>query len=238
MAVKTSQRWGILIIMAVLVVGTLGSFAVMILTQKNQAKLAAEYQKALDVYTKEQKAYQAKVDAQSKELSAQYYPTFSQYSSQVGSYDIDSVTALGSEDLLVGDGEEIGGTTAFAAYYIGWDANGKVFDQSIDSSTSSLKAPLSVATGLDSASLIDGWKEGIKGMRLGGVRLLTIPSDKAYKEKGSTDSSGNVVIAPNMPLKFIMMAIPVPPTIEQPASLTAAQQKYFESYTAYYGAGS
>jgi hypothetical protein len=52
----------------------------------------------------------------------------------------------------------------------------------------------------------------MKGMKIGGVRELTIPSDKAYGETGSGDN-----IPPNTPIRFIVMAIPLPATIEQPS---------------------
>lgn len=235
MATKKSQRWGILVIMIVMVVGTLGGFAAMILSQKGQQAVAAKYQKALAAYTKEQKTYQALVDAQAGELSSKYYDTFKQYSDQVAKYDVDSVTALSTEDLVVGDGEEITGTTGFSAYYIGWDANANIFDQSIDTANNKLKAPLSIATGLDAASLIDGWKEGMKGMHVNGIRLITIPSDKAYGPTGSKDSSGNVTIAPNMPLKFVVMAIPTPEAIPQSEAYTKATNDYYEAASEYYG---
>jgi hypothetical protein len=48
-------------------------------------------------------------------------------------------------------------------------------------------------------------------MKIGGVREITLPSDKAYGEQGSGDS-----IPPNTPLKFIVMAIPLPEQIPQP----------------------
>ena len=236
MATKKTQRWAILIIMIVMVVGTLGSFAVMILNQKSQAEVTANYQKALATYTKEYKAHQAKVDAQADELSSTYYETFKQYSSKVASFDIDSVTELSTEDLVVGSGEEITGTTGFAAYYIGWDANANIFDQSIDTTNNKLKAPLSVSTGLDAASLIDGWKEGMKGMHIGGVRLITIPSDKAYGSAGSTDSSGNQTIAANMPLKFVVMAIPSPEEIAESDAYTKAANEYYQAMSKYYAA--
>jgi FKBP-type peptidyl-prolyl cis-trans isomerase len=237
MAKIKNQQWGILIILTVLVIGTLGSFAVMILAQREQSKLQAQYTAAAADFQKEQKSYQALVDAQTNQLSEQYYGTFSQYASQVGTYDLNSVKELSSEDLVMGDGEEVTGATKFAAYYIGWDANGHVFDQSIDTTSSKLKAPLSISDGLDNASLIDGWKEGMKGMHLGGVRLLTIPSDKAYKEQGMTDqSTGQVTIAPNMPLKFVVMAVPLPATVPQPEAYTQALDKYQKAYTALYGA--
>lgn len=216
MAKKTAQRWGILAVMIVMVVGTLGSFAVMILQTRDQQKQQREYNDAMTRYQDAQKEYQAKVTAQGDELSKQYYESFKQYASNVSAYAIESVTTLSTEDLVVGDGEEITGTTKFAAYYIGWDANGRVFDQSIDTANNKLKAPFTISTGLDTTGVIAGWKEGIKGMRIGGVRLLTIPSDKAYGEAGSKDAAGKENIAPNMPLKFIVMAIPAPAEIPQP----------------------
>ena len=235
MASNKTQRWAILVIMIVTVIGTLGSFAVMILAQQNQTKLASEYQTALDAYNKEGKAYQALLTVQSDELSKKYYNDFKNYSSYVGKYEIASVSAVTTEDLTVGDGEEITGATKFAAYYIGWDANANVFDQSIDKAANKLKNPLPVATGLDNASLIDGWKEGMKGMHVGGVRLISIPSDKAYKEQGQKDQSGNVTIAPNMPLKFVVMAIPMPEEVPQPKSLQKAFEDYSKAAQAYQG---
>lgn len=209
MATKKAQRWGILVILVVMVVGTIGSFAVMVLATKNQSEESARLNKVQSDYQAEYTKYQEKVDAQAKDLSAKYFETFKPYESRVGTFDRDGVKTLTTEDLLVGGGEEITGTTKFAAYYIGWNPKGKVFDQSIDGM--SLKAPLSVETGLDAASLIEGWKEGMKGMRIGGIRLITIPSDKAYGETGQGDD-----IPPNTPLKFVVMAIEAPATIPQP----------------------
>lgn len=51
--------------------------------------------------------------------------------------------------------------------------------------------------------MIQGWLEGISGMRIGGVREITIPSVLAY---GETD---NGVIPANSPLKFVVMLIPL-----------------------------
>lgn len=227
MATSKVQRWSIMVILIVTVVGTLGSFAVMILSMQSSQKAQAEYQTVNAEYQKDLEAYQAKVQAQADELSAQYYDTFSPYSSRVSTYDVDSVTELKTEDLLEGDGETIDGTTKFATYYIGWDANGNVFDQSIDETNKKLKSPLEIENGLDSANLIDGWTEGMQGMKIGGIRLIEIPSDKAYGETGQTDSStGETTIASNMPLKFVVMAIPMPETIEQPDT-----SKLIEAYS-------
>ncbi len=228
MATKKTQRVAILIIMIVMIVGTLGGFAAMVLAQQQSTKDAVALQTAQSKYETLKKEYQAKVDAKAAELSTQYYPIFSQYFDRVSAFDIDSVTELSTEDLLVGDGEEITGTTPFANYFIGWDANGTKFTggNNVDFDNNALTAPFTVADGLDNASLIDGWKEGIVGMRIGGVREITIPSDKAYGEAGSSDSSGNVTIAPNMPLKFLVMAIPIPDEVPMSDELQAAYSDY------------
>lgn len=220
MATTTFQRWGILTIVAVTVIGTLGGFAAMVLGQQYAAEQQAEFQRLNAKYEKEKAERDKKVAAQSDALSAQYYETFKQYSDRVAAFDIHGVKELATEDLAVGEGEEISSSTKFAAYYLGWDANGHKFKggSNLDIDKQKLDAPLSVADGLDEASLITGWKEGIKGMRIGGVRLITIPSDKAYGEQGSKDESGKEVIAPNMPLKFVVMAIPAPVEIPQPDS--------------------
>lgn len=219
MATTKVQRYGILAILIVTVIGTIGSFAVLVLGTQNQAKEAADQQKVVSDYQEKYKEYTAKVTAQGDELSKQYYGTFSPYSSQVAAFDLDGVKELATEDLVVGDGEEITGTTKFAAYYIGWNPKGKVFDQSINGE--SLKEPIyhskpeqgfvGLDQGIDKANLIEGWKEGMKGMRINGVRVITVPSDKAYGEQGQGDD-----IPPNTPLKFVVMAIPAPAEISQP----------------------
>lgn len=217
MATNNAQRMGILIILVVMVVGTIGSFAVMILSQQNQTNEAARLQKIEADYNAQYEEYRKKVDEQAVELSGKYHETFKSYESRVGEFNRDDVDGIKTEDLAIGEGEEIGDDTVFAAYYIGWNPNGKIFDQSLDGDR--LKAPLLVESGLKQASLIEGWKEGMRGMKIGGVREITIPSDKAYGEQGQGDD-----IPPNTPLKFIVMAIEEPETINQPEIPTELYQ--------------
>lgn len=226
MATRKSQRIGIAVILGVTIIGTVGSFAVMILAQQNQAKDNAKLQAEETAYQAKVSDYTAQVNAQTDQLSNKYYPILSQYTSEVGSFNADAVTSLQTKDLLVGDGATIDGSTNFSAYYIGWMPDGKIFDESI--SSGKLKAPFSLSTGLDNESVIDGGKQGLKGMKVGGVRELTIPSDLAYKEAGTKDSNGKELIPPNTPLKFIVMAIPTPEQIPYP-------QMSEELLKAYYG---
>ena len=54
-------------------------------------------------------------------------------------------------------------------------------------------------------------------MKVGGVRELTIPADKAYGSNGSPNQQDPAKsIAPDTPLKFIIMLIPKFEEIPQP----------------------
>lgn len=203
MATSKGQRIGIWIIALVLTVGTVGSFFVMVLANDN-AKIDQEAQKTLqEKYNKIFAEYQAKKEAQNNELSTKYFPLLSQYADRVAKFNADDVKMLSTEDLIVGDGAEVKKDTKYSAYYIGWNPDGKIFDQSIDGSK--LKEPI------PGEGLIAGWTEGVIGMKLGGVRLLTIPADKAYGEKGSGD-----LIPPHTPIKFIVLVVPTPAEIPFP----------------------
>lgn len=220
MATPKKQRIAIIIIMIVLVIGTLGSFFVIILQTKNQKSDAQRQEQAYTEYQKNLEAYQVKVDAQAAKLSDRYYQTFSKYSDQVGKFDKAAVKKLATKELKAGEGKKVSDQTPFAVYYIGWKPSGEIFDQSI--AKKALKAPLTFETGLANATVVEGWKQGLKGIKIGEVRLLTIPSDLAYGEQGSGEK-----IPPNTPLKFVVMAIEKPETIEQPEVPAALLQGRF-----------
>jgi FKBP-type peptidyl-prolyl cis-trans isomerase len=199
MATPRSQRIGIWIIAIVLAIGTVGSFFAMILGTQNQAIDTANLKKIENEYQTKVSERDKKVEAQSKELSATYYPEFSTYESVPAAFNGDEIKELTKNDLKVGDGAEIKKGTEYSAYYIGWDPKGVIFDQSI--SDGALKEPIS--GGSSTSSMILGWDEGVIGMKTGGVRELSIPSDKAYGEKGNGSN-----IAANTPIKFVIMIIP------------------------------
>ena len=198
-----AQRIGILVIAIVMVVGTLGSFVMLMLANDNalseQDQLMQEYQEMMEQQQKE-----------ADELSAQYYSEFSQYEDRPAIFDADGVgDKVTHVDIKEGDGATIESSTKFRMYYLGWNPKGEIFDSSFTGDDKTLKAPLAhIGDGVwdfggQTGGVIEGWTEGIKGMKIGGVRELTIPSDLAYGETGSGDA-----IQPNTPLKFIMMAIP------------------------------
>lgn len=211
MATPRAQRIGIWIITIVMAIGAVGVYFIAIIANNNDTAKQTNQQQILA-------DYQKKVADQAKLLSDQYYATLSPYASEVKSFEKQPAQEkLMTTELKEGDGEVIGDDTKFSAYYIGWNPDGKVFDQSIDTTKNSLKAPLSIANGLKNASLIEGWKEGMKGMKIGGVRLLTLPSSLAYKEQGQ-----GALIPPDTPLKFVVMAIPFQEEIPIPQELLSA----------------
>jgi hypothetical protein len=101
-------------------------------------------------------------------------------------------TKLGVEDCLVGTGEEV---TDIAKPYdwnyegVTW-SEGQKFDSSFDRGQ---------AISFSLNQVIPGWTEGLKGMKVGGRRLLVIPSDQAYGPAGSPP-----IIGPNEPLVFVV----------------------------------
>lgn len=210
MATPKSQRIGIWIITIVMAIGAVGVYFVSILANNNDTEAQRKQQEAFATY-------QSQVKAQAKTLSDKYYTTFSQFASRVGEFNKAAAQEkLASEDLLAGDGEVITDKTKFSAYYIGWMPDGTIFDQSIENQT--LKTPYAVTDGLANAQIVAGWKQGLVGIKIGGVRELTIPSEEAYGSGGYSTT-----IPADTPLKFIVMAIPYVEEIPLPPELRLSQ---------------
>lgn len=240
MATTKGQRIGIWVIAGTMMIGTVGGFVAMMVAPGNQAREQAELQKAQGEYTAALQEYQKKVTEQNEQydvainakvaelgLNEKYAAEFSGYASRVSAFNKDEVTELRTEDLKVGDGEEIKDDSNVAMYYIGWNPTGEVFDQSIDGDK--LKNPLPL-DGVGTASVIEGWRKGLIGMKIGGVRELTIPAAQAYGEQGSGEK-----IPANTPLKFVVMAIPSlgvkkPETIPEPEAPKIVKDFYKRNY--------
>ncbi|MGA7303766.1 MAG: FKBP-type peptidyl-prolyl cis-trans isomerase [Rhodothermales bacterium] len=95
------------------------------------------------------------------------------------------VTELMKDDVVVGEGAEaVAGKTA-VVHYTGWlydpsapDNKGKKFDSSRDRGE-----PFSFPLG--AGRVIQGWDEGVVGMKVGGQRMLTIPASMGYGDRGA-----------------------------------------------------
>jgi len=83
------------------------------------------------------------------------------------------------EDEIVGDGEEATVGKRVIVHYAGvaW-STGREFDASWDrGSTFDFR--------LGAREVIEGWDRGVKGMKVGGRRRLTIPPDLGYGSRGA-----------------------------------------------------
>ena len=76
-------------------------------------------------------------------------------------------SGLYAQDLVVGDGVRADSGDVVKVRYVGWLPTGVEFDSRRDG------APLEVALGY--GRVIDGWDQGIVGMRAGGRRRLVVP---------------------------------------------------------------
>jgi FKBP-type peptidyl-prolyl cis-trans isomerase FkpA len=110
-------------------------------------------------------------------------------------------------DIKVGTGDVVKAGDNITVQYTGWlSPSGKLFD----SSKQPGRGPFTVQIGR--GQVIEGWDEGIPGMKVGGIRKLIIPGSLAYKAKGQTDpQSGAVIIPPNATLVFLVEVLSTAP---------------------------
>ncbi len=83
-------------------------------------------------------------------------------------------TQLQIEDEVVGTGEEAKAGDEVTVHYVGTLTDGTMFDASRNHGDTGFTFKL--GTG----QVIKGWDQGVAGMKVGGKRKLTIPSDLAY----------------------------------------------------------
>ena len=98
----------------------------------------------------------------------------------------DSITmdnGLVIEDIIDGDGKEANDYNKVVVNYTGKLEDGSIFDSSLSPG----KEPFTFTLGV--GSVIKGWDMGVKGMKVGGRRKLTIPPELGYGDRGA----GNVI---------------------------------------------
>lgn len=93
-------------------------------------------------------------------------------------------------DVVKGNGPEAKPGKMVTVHYTGKLTNGTKFDSSLDRNS-----PFSFQLG--AKQVITGWEKGVAGMKVGGKRKLTIPSNEGYGERGAPP-----VIPPNSTLVF------------------------------------
>ena len=88
-----------------------------------------------------------------------------------------TVKKLIINDVVVGTGPEVTVGDTVTVHYVGALQNGDEFDNSRKRGT-----PFSFTMG--EGKVITGWEEGMVGMKAGGKRVLVIPADMAYGDRG------------------------------------------------------
>ena len=88
------------------------------------------------------------------------------------------------EDIIVGEGDEANDFNKVVVNYTGSLEDGSIFDSSLNPG----REPFTFTLG--AGSVIKGWDLGVKGMKVGGKRKLTIPPELGYGENGA----GSVIV--------------------------------------------
>jgi FKBP-type peptidyl-prolyl cis-trans isomerase len=81
------------------------------------------------------------------------------------------------EDLKIGAGPEALSGKSVTVHYVGTLTTGSKFDSSRDRGAG-------FSFDLGRGQVIRGWDQGVAGMKVGGVRKLTIPPELAYGDRG------------------------------------------------------
>ena len=107
--------------------------------------------------------------------------------------DQDPSYQLEIEDLVVGEGEEATAGQTVEVHYVGhaW-STGEQFDASWDRGDT-------FKFGLGRGQVIQGWDQGVAGMKVGGRRRITIPPMLGYGKRGAGG-----VIGPDETLVFVV----------------------------------
>lgn len=98
--------------------------------------------------------------------------------------------SLKVEDLTIGTGDEAVAGKKVQVHYTGTLTDGSKFDSSLDRGT-----PFEFVLGM--GQVIQGWDQGVAGMKVGGQRRLTVPPEMGYGARGFPP-----VIPPNSTLVF------------------------------------
>lgn len=89
-----------------------------------------------------------------------------------------TASGLGIQELRIGTGLVAEPGRTVSVHYTGWLTDGREFD-------SSRRGTELLSFVLGRGRVIDGWEEGVSGMKVGGRRKLVIPSALGYGDAGA-----------------------------------------------------
>ncbi len=87
------------------------------------------------------------------------------------------MSELQIEEMKAGEGAEAVAGKKVTVHYVGTLTDGKKFDSSRDRGQG-------FSFELGRGQVIKGWDQGVAGMKIGGMRKLTIPPHLAYGDRG------------------------------------------------------
>lgn len=224
-----SQRIIIIVIALLLLGSTVLTYIFVVLNSGSSNNSSISSDATIDELTAQFDAKNAELETAAKPYSDKYLETFKAFRSEVKSYNEASANAgvLDTKDLKEGTGKVLEeGDTDYLAYYIGSCADGTVFQSSFND----FDNPTSLSVPIETSSLVEGWMQGVIGMKVGGVRQITMSGDLAY---GDTQE---ICGGYNKPLRFIVMAIDPDENLSKLNS--ELQDIWLQLYMAYYGAAS
>lgn len=223
---KTSPKQRIFIcLIAIIMLGSMiASYVAIVMNGSESSNSSGEMDPAkVEQYSAE---YNKELE-EFHEVSKNDFAKYSQYLGEVRTFDEVAANEGGvkTRDIVVGDGKELAeGDTNYLAYYVGFCADGSVFDSSLNDKDN----PTAFDKALNaSLGMIDGWNTGVVGMKLGGIRKITIPGELAYGDK--MEICGGY----NKPLRFLVMAV----ANEDPLKTAASEvdTAFMKLQYAYYG---
>ena len=91
------------------------------------------------------------------------------------------------DDVVIGGGAELTPGDTAVVHYIGRLQNGQEFDNSYNRGQ-----PFSFTLG--AGEVIEGWEQGLAGMRVGGERIVVIPPRFAYGAAGAGPIPGGATL--------------------------------------------
>lgn len=229
-SLKTSvwQRIVIIAVAIILVGSMIVAYMLIVLGgQKSNSTDNAELEAKIAELSERYEAKSAELKEVAQPLNDRYFDSFKGYLSSAKAYNAASANAAGIEvqDLKTGTGRTIGeDDTDYLAYYVGWCPDGSVFSSSYDDNENptALNSPFDPSVGT-----IEGWKKGMAGAKIGGVRQVTMSGDLAY---GDTQE---ICGAKGSPLKFIILSIEPDQKISD--LMNELSQIQMEMLSIYYG---
>ncbi len=93
-------------------------------------------------------------------------------------------------DLVEGDGQMVGAGQRAEVHYTLWYRDTSAENDRGEMIQSSKEANRTFAFMIGQGSVIDGWDQGVPGMKVGGTRELQVPYRLAYGESGSMGIPG------------------------------------------------